>query len=118
VKQIWHFKLFNAGLKSFVDAQQTDALNKIYMPLGDKAKYSNLMIPLAFIIGDNQGGYQIAGPTCHYGLWAKCIPCTCDATSANYADVAKYSCLFLKMDDIKGLVLEAAWNKLGLVGSG
>jgi hypothetical protein len=31
VKQIWLFKVFNASLKSFVDAQQTDAPNNVYM---------------------------------------------------------------------------------------
>jgi hypothetical protein len=81
------------------------------MPLGE-AKYINIMIPpLAFIIGDNQGGDQIASCTCGYGLWANHIPRTCDAIPAKYADVAKDSCLFLKMDDIKQLVLEEAWNE-------
>jgi hypothetical protein len=45
VKQIQLFELFNASLKSCVDAQQTDVLNNVYLPLGDKAKYINLMIP-------------------------------------------------------------------------
>ncbi len=67
VKQMRLFKLFHEGLKSFTEAQQTDALNDIYLQLGNKAKYVNLKIPLAFIIGDNQGGDQIAGCKCHYG---------------------------------------------------
>ena len=56
VKQIRLLKLFNAGIQSFIEAQQPEALNNIYLQLGDKAKYVNLKIPLAFIIGDNQGG--------------------------------------------------------------
>jgi hypothetical protein len=64
---------------------------------------------LAFIIGDNQqGGDQISDHCILYGMWAKHISHTCDATPANYLDVHKYSCLFLKMEDIKQLVLEEA----------
>ena len=72
----------------------------------------NLKIPLAFIIGDNQGGDQIAGRTCHYGLTAKRISRTCDATPANYADVTKDSCTFLVMEDIKDLVRNEEWGQL------
>jgi hypothetical protein len=61
VKQIRNFELFNVGLKTFVAAQQTNALSHIYLQLGNKAKHVNLKIPLAFIIGDNQGGDQILG---------------------------------------------------------
>ena len=104
VKQIRLFKLFYEGIKSFIEAQQPDAMNNIYLQLGDKAKYVNLKIPLAFIIGDNQGGDQIAGRTCHYGIHAKRISRTCDATPDNYADVSKDSCTFLVMEDIKEMV--------------
>ncbi len=112
VKQIRLFKLFNAGIQSFIEAQQPEALNNIYLQLGDKAKYVNLKIPLAFIIGDNQGGDQIAGRICHYGLHAKRISRTCDATPENYADVSKDSCSFLVMEDIKELVLNEEWEVL------
>ena len=61
IKQMRLFKLFHAGIKSFVEAQHTSALNNIYLQLGNKAKYMDLKIPLAFIIGDNQGGDQIVG---------------------------------------------------------
>ena len=59
VKLIRLFKLFSVALKSFIEAQQPGAMNNSYLVLGDKAKYVNLMIPLAFIIGDNQGGENI-----------------------------------------------------------
>jgi hypothetical protein len=112
VKMIRNFKLFNAGLKSFIEAQQSDVLRGIYVQLGDKAKRVNLKIPLAFIIGDNMGGDQISGRRVSYGLWAKRISRTCDATPANYADVDKDSCTFLEMDDIKKMVLAKAWHDL------
>ena len=87
-------------------------MNNIYLQLGDKAKYVNLKIPLAFIIGDNQGGDQIAGRICHYGIHAKRISRTCDATPDNYADVSKDSCTFLVMEDIKEMVRNEEWEEL------
>ena len=87
-------------------------MNDIYLQLGEKAKHVNLKIPLAFIIGDNQGGDQIAGRTCHYGLSAKRISRTCDATPDNYADVSKDSCTFLVMEGIKELVRNEKWAEL------
>ena len=50
------FKLYSFALKSFIAAQQDGAMDNIYLVLGDKAKHVNMKIPLAFIIGDNQGG--------------------------------------------------------------
>ena len=62
VKLIHLFKLFSVALKSFVEAQQPGAtMGNSYLVLGEKAKYVNLMIPLAFIIGDNRGGDNISG---------------------------------------------------------
>ena len=56
LKLIRLFKLYSVALKSFIDAQQNGAMDNIYLVLGDKAKVVTLKIPLAFIIGDNQGG--------------------------------------------------------------
>jgi hypothetical protein len=70
------------------------------------------MIPLAFIIGDNQGGDNILGRTCHYGITAWRISRSCDATPDNYADVSKDSCLFLHMDFIIQLVNNEEWVQL------
>ena len=100
------------ALKSFIEAQQPGAMNNSYLVLGDKAKYVNLMIPLSFIIGDNQGGDNISGRTCHYGITAKRISRCCDATPDNYADVSKDSCSFLLMDDIIQLVNDQEWDEL------
>jgi hypothetical protein len=103
VKQIRNFKLFNEGLKPCVAAQQTHALSHIYLQLRDKAKHVNLKIPLAFIIGDNQGGDQILGRCISYdGMWAKSISRCCDATPANYSNVEKDPCTFLDMEDTTG----------------
>jgi hypothetical protein len=106
VKLICLFKLFIVALKSFVEAQQPGAMtNSSYLVLGvkakAKAKYINLMIPLTFKIGDNQGGDNISGWTCHYGITVKHTSQCCDATPpVDYSDVSKHSCLFLHMDYI------------------
>jgi hypothetical protein len=112
VKQARLFKLFHATIQSFVAAQQPGAMDDIYLPLGDKAKDVTLVIPLAFIIGDNQGGDAIGGRIIYYGLSAKQISCSCDATPANYATMAKDSCNFLEMQDIKDLFDDQNWNAL------
>lgn len=92
------------AIKSFIDAQQEGAMNDIYLVLGDKAKYVNLKIPLAFIIGDNQGGDSISGRICYYGITAKRISRCCDATAENYANLTPKSCAFLNMETIKDMV--------------
>ena len=72
----------------------------------------NLKIPLAFIIGDNQGGDGIAGRMCFYGISAKRISCCCNATADKYADMSKDSCTFLSMEDIINLVNSEQWADL------
>jgi hypothetical protein len=96
----------------FVDAQQTNALSNIYLQLGNEAKHINLKIPLAFIIGNNQGGDQVLGRHISYGMWAKPISHNCDGTSANYLYIDKDYFSFLEMEDIKELVLAEAWHEL------
>ena len=76
------------------------AINNSYLVFGDKEKYFNLMNPLPFIIGDNQGGDNISGQTCHYGITGKSILWCCDAASDNYSDVSKDSCSVLHIDYI------------------
>ena len=112
VKLIRLFKLFSVALKSFIEAQQPGAMDNSYLVLGDRAKYVNLWIPLSFIIGDNQGGDNISGRTCHYGLTARRISRACDATPDNYSDVSKDSCSFLLMDSIIKLVNDEEWTEL------
>ena len=112
VKLLRLFKLYSVALKSFIQAQQDGAMDNIYLALGDKAKYVNMKIPLAFIIGDNQGGDNIAGRTCHYGITAKRISRCCDATPHNYADVSADSCSFLHMKPIMQMVQEQRWGDL------
>ena len=112
VKQLRLFKLFSVALKSYIEAQQDGAMDNIYLVLGGKAKFVILKIPLAFIIGDNQGGDTIAGRTCFYGITAKRISRCCDATAENYADLSPDSCSFLNMEDIMEMVNDEQWEEL------
>ena len=73
LKQVRLFKLFSVALQTFINAQQDGAMDKIYLVIGDKAKFVNLKIPFAFIIGNNQGGDSIAGRTIYHGISGKCI---------------------------------------------
>jgi hypothetical protein len=104
VKLIRLFKLYSVALQSFIDAQQDGSMDNIYLVLGDKAKYVTMKIPLAFIIGDNQGGDNIAGRTCFYGIQAKRISRCCDATPDSYKDFSVHSCSYLRMQDIMNMV--------------
>jgi hypothetical protein len=61
MKQLCLFQLFEVGLASFIAAQQPEAMQEVYLPLGDKGKDVNMLIPLAFVVGDNQGGDGIIG---------------------------------------------------------
>ena len=112
LKQIRLFKLFSVAIQSFIDAQKEGAMDDVYLVLGDKAKSVILRIPLAFIIGDNQGGDSISGRICFYGITAKRISRCCDATAANYEDFSPESCSFLNMEDIMEMVNQQRWADL------
>jgi hypothetical protein len=62
-KQFRLFQLFEAGLSSFVGAQQQPGVmdDEYLLQLVDKKTNVNMYIPLAFIIGDVQGGDGIFG---------------------------------------------------------
>jgi hypothetical protein len=44
VKQIHLFRLYNTVLQSFITVQQGEAMDDMYLALGDKAKIVNLKI--------------------------------------------------------------------------
>ncbi len=58
--------LFETVLQSFKEAQQKNALIDFKLTLGNKTKVVNLKVPLAFIIGDIQGGDNICGRSACY----------------------------------------------------
>jgi hypothetical protein len=87
-------------------------MDNVYLPLGSKAKYVNLRVPLAFIIGDNQGGDGIAGRAAVYNETARRISRSCDATVAQYDTISSDCCSLLDMEKIKALVIAQDWKAL------
>ena len=94
------FQLFEVGLSSFIAAQQAGAMQDVYFPLGDKGKDVNLLVPLAFIVGDNQGGDGIIGRAAVYNKTARRICRSCTATIVQYDTIESDSCEPLLMSDI------------------
>jgi len=71
--------LFDVVLQSFREAQKYGALI-IPLTLGNQTKVVNLKVPLAFIIGDIQGGDGICGRSAYYQTKDRCICRMCNAT--------------------------------------
>jgi len=92
-------------LKSFCKAQQQGEMENIKLILGNKFKYVNLKVPLAFIIGDSQGGDNICGCSAYYNKDAHRISQMCDVTPCQYGNAAVDCCNLLVMKDIQELVL-------------
>lgn len=104
--------MFDTVLQSFCAAQCTGALDNIPLTLGYKTKTVNLKVPLAFIIGDIQGGDGICGRSPYYQLDACCICCMCDATSEMYDSSEVDNCNLLVMEDMKELSLTKHYERL------
>ena len=97
-------KLFKTVLDSFITAQKPGALDKFELTLGQYKKVVNLKIPLAFIIGDAQGGDNICGRSAYYNQDARRISCMCNATPSLYEGKIHKSCKLLNMKKIKNWV--------------
>src|SRR5919112_5207446 len=76
--------VFETVLHSFREAQQDGALDGVPLTLGNKTKAVNLKDPLAYIIGDIQGGDGICGRSAYHLADAKRICRMYDATPAVY----------------------------------
>ena len=87
------------------DAQKEGELENVTLRLGNKQKTVNLKVPLAFIIGDIQGGDGICGRSAYYGAKAKRICRMCDATPDAYESIYVDNCNLLVMEDMMQLSL-------------
>ena len=68
--------------------------------MGNKTKIVNLKVPLAYIIGDIQGGDGICGHSAYYNSDAKRICRMCDATPDAYSSIEVDNCNLLVMSDV------------------
>ena len=84
----------------------------MYFPLADKGKDVNLLVPLAFIVGDNQGGDGITGRATVYNETARRICRSCNATIAQYDTIESDSCEPLNTNDIMAMVTSQDWPGL------
>lgn len=103
---------FEAVLQSFKEAQKENALNDVKITLGNQTKIVNLKVPLAYIIGDIQGGDGICGRSAYYDKKAKQICQMCDATPAVYSSKEMDNCNFLVMEDIKQMCMQKETDRL------
>ena len=105
-------QLYEIVLQSFKQAQQDSALDNVELRLGDHTKMVNLKVPLAFIIGDIQGGDGICGRSAYYGKDARRICHMCDATPAVYDSRKPNKCNLLIMEEMKQLCIDKDLKKL------
>ena len=103
--------LFDVVLQSFREAQKDGAL-KIPLTLGNQTKVVNLKVPLAFIIGDIQGGDGICGRSAYYNTNARRICRMCNATSKVYDSKEVENCKLLVMEEMKQLCINNNTKKL------
>ncbi len=103
--------LFDTVLQSFRAAQQESAL-KIPLTLGNQTKKVNLKVPLAFIIGDIQGGDNICGRSAYYQSDARRICRMCNATPEVYDSKEVDNCQLLVMEEMKQLCINKENDKL------
>jgi hypothetical protein len=94
-------QMCDAVLESLVQSQQPGALENITLRLGPYEKEVNLKCPVAFIIGDAQGGDTIAGRSPYYGRTVSRICRSCNATYDNQTDTGRNSCQRLLQAPIK-----------------
>jgi hypothetical protein len=69
-------------LKSFYQAQESNALFDIPICLGNVSKRVNLYVPLQFIIGDVEGGDHLCSRQTYCGKTCLRLCRTCDVSTA------------------------------------
>ena len=106
--------LYDAVLHTFKEAQKDNALKDFKLTLGNKTKLVNLKVPLAFIIGDIQGGDNICGRSAFYQSDASRICRMCDATPEAYVSKEMDCCNMLVMEDVKQMCLKKETDRLEL----
>lgn len=103
--------MFDMVLQSFRAAQVEGAL-KIPLKLGNLTKDVNLKVPLAFIIGDIQGGDGICGHSAYYNTKARRICRMCNATPEVYDTKEVDNCQPLVMEEIKQMNINRETKQL------
>ena len=102
-----------AILASVKEAQKEGALDNVMIRLGPYKKRVNLKIPVAFIIGDAQGGDYIVGRSAYYDGWkAKQCCRKCDAGPEQVESTTPGMCRRLIQSEIEEMIRENRLDEL------
>ena len=103
-----HFRfqqMCNILLEEVIEAQAPGALDGVLLRLGPYEKLVNLKIPVAFIIGDAQGGDYICSRSLNYnGETGKRSCCTCDVGPKSMCLATPNMCLRIIQAYIEALI--------------
>lgn len=100
-KQFIYYQFLEAGLASFKETQFGNALHNITLPLGPYQKEGvHILTPLAFIIGDAQGGDKICGRRQYYNKTAARLSRFCDASPEHYDCVWDKTCKVMTQEEV------------------
>jgi hypothetical protein len=112
-KQTQFQQICLAILKRLKLAQAEGALDNVSLRLGPYTKQVNLKIPVAFIIGDAQGGDYIVGRPPYYdGRKAKRICRTCNAGPEQVDQTRPGMCRRLIQSDVEELMCQNKTDEL------
>ena len=103
--------LLRQVLASFIEAQQPNALNNITITIAGVKKTVSLYVPLAFIIGDVQGGNELTG---HSGSNLRNCARLCRTCDVSFEDSSKTNmqCSRIFQQEVHELVLANAHQEL------
>jgi hypothetical protein len=87
-------------LQSFTHAQAPGGMHDVPLQLGNVSKRVNLYVPLQFIIGDVEGGDQLASRWSYRGAQCKRLCRTCDVTALDSART-DLQCQRIRVADIR-----------------
>jgi hypothetical protein len=103
--------IFETILETLLEAQQPHALDNIHITLGGVTKCVNLKVPVAFIIGDMQGGDKICACSPCYSNTMQRLCRKCNVKGSD-ADDPFFVCKRMIMSRIQQLVIDGDYAKL------
>jgi hypothetical protein len=100
---------------TFIRAQSPDEMNEITLQLGPHTKKVNLYLPLAYIIGDIEGGNQLTGYRGYARVTCPRISMTCDCPT-DQAFNSERVCNFIKQADVQSMISNGEISELHQMG--
>ena len=91
-------------LQSFREAQHMDELNEISLQLCGVSKTVSLYLPLAYVIGDVEGGDQLCGHESGYNAQSTRLCRTCDIPTSRATDTT-HRCRRIEQHEVEHAVM-------------